>query len=122
MTIQNKIFDYVTNMFDVQVSNKLDATNSIAAQIATININDFDLNNNSNQTMSILLLGKDKDQLALSDKLFSICNKISKRQKHQHNIYKIDVATPPSLVTQEGEYYIWSCIIEVRYIINLEED
>ena len=122
MTKQNIIFDYVTNMFGVAVLEKLSAEESFASQIATIRINSCDMNNNSNQTMSILLLGKSKNKLELSDNLFNICNKLSKRQKYQNNVYKINIATSPSLVTQEGEFYIYSCIIDVSYIINIEEE
>ncbi len=117
MTQQNEIFDFVTNLFDVPTTPQLPEGEGFAAQIAPGHINTTFLDRSTSQTLNILLLGKNKKQEIVSDKLYEICNSLKNVVKFDHGIYSIEVATPPNFVTKEGDFWIWSCIINAKFII-----
>lgn len=117
MSVQTDIFEYVTGLFGLSATPKLPTGNGFAVQIAPSYINKRFYDKAEDQTMGILLLGKNTDQLELSDSLFTVCNNIKNITEYEHGIYNIEVATPPTPVTQEGDYWIWSCIINVDFIL-----
>lgn len=117
MTTKSTIFDYVTDLFGVDTTPQLPTGNGYAAQIAPSTVNTHYLDRSQSQTMAILLLGKHTDQQTLSDSLFAIEEIINQRSSYDHGIYNIEVATPPSPVGKQGEFFIWSCIVHVYFII-----
>ncbi len=68
----------------------------------------------SSDNVSLLFLSKsNRSQNALSS-LVDVCNKIT-RTKHNNGIYNPVVSTEPNYVGKDGEYWIYSCIINVKY-------
>ncbi len=117
MTQQNKIFDYVTELFGVPTTPQLPEGEGYASQIAPGYINKTFLDRRASQTLSILLLGKNKKQEVVSDKLYEICNNLKNVVEFDYGIYSIEIATPPNYITKEGDFWIWSCIINVNFIL-----
>lgn len=112
--IQTNIYNYIAGLLGISVSPQLPFDGGYALQTtsSTPDTTYFDKETDSN--IEYLLLGKSKDQQALADSLYKICNTLKKMTTYSNGIYAI-TTNEPSLVDIEGEFYVWQCQITVKY-------
>lgn len=117
MEKQIQIFDYIANSLGVTVAPQLPTEDGYALQIAPSASDTTFFNNFKTDNMVFLLLGKSKDQQALADSLYKICNTLNQKKLYSYDIYNIETNSP-SLADIEGNFYIWQCQITVKFINN----
>lgn len=115
MEIQTEIFDYAVTLMGVTITSQLPTGNGYALQITPSNEERIFLDGNADSNLTLLLLGKNTNQLTVADTLYSICNKLRKQKVFEHNVNDVTIDTEPSLVSKEGDYWIWSCILTFKF-------
>jgi len=116
VSIQTDIFDYAVGLTGLQTVPLLPQENGFAAQVAPSLIGSTYFNRESDQMMNILILGKNKSQIVVADALFTACNNLKSISKYDFGISNVEVTAPPAFVDTDGDFYIWSCIISVKFI------
>lgn len=115
MEKQTALFDFISNKLGLSISSQLSQNGGYALQTIPSAEGSAYLDSQYNDTVSYLLLGKSKDQKALADSLYKICNTLRKETDSSLKVYNISV-NQPSLVDIEGDFYIWQLQITVRLI------
>ncbi len=115
MQKQTLIYNYLCSLLDLSVNPRLPVKGGYALQVMPSPGGNSFLNKEYDESLSYLLLGKSKDQQALADSLYKVCNSIRNQSDSTLGIYNIETNSP-SLVDIEGEFYIWQCQITVKFI------
>lgn len=115
MAVQTAIFDYVKSLAGLEFTYLLPQGEGYAAQLAPGGENNTYFDGGKDCTLSVLFLGKSKDQRKLIDTLYDLCNKLTVKAKHPYGIKSINVGTSPTLVCKENDMWVWSCIIDVKF-------
>lgn len=122
MTPQLELFEYIKSLTGLKFTAMLPKGSGYAAQIAPGKEDNIFFDGAKENTMSVLFLGKSKDQQELTDRLYRLCNDLTAKRKHTNDrfiIRCINVSTAPTFVCKEdGGFYVWSCIIDVHYIMK----
>lgn len=71
------------------------------------------LDGSSSDNMSLLFLCKNLNQVTAMDTLEIVCNTLT-RAKHA-KIYTVVTATRPNYVDKDGDYWIYSCVVNLKY-------
>lgn len=122
MTTQLELFEYIKSLTGLKFTAMLPKGSGYAAQIAPGREDNIFFDGAKENTMSVLFLGKSKDQQELTDRLYKLCNDLTAKRKHTNGrfiIRCINASTAPTFVCKEdGGFYVWSCIIDVHYIMK----
>lgn len=122
MTPQLELFEYIKSLTGLKFTAMLPKGSGYAAQIAPGKEDNIFFDGAKENTMSVLFLGKSKDQQELTDRLYKLCNDLTAKRKHTNDrfiIRCINTSTAPTFVCKEdGGFYVWSCIIDVHYIMK----
>lgn len=122
MTAQTQLFDYIKSLAGLKFSAVLPQGEGYAAQLAPGSEDRTFLDGGKECTMSVLFLGKGKDQKALMDRLNGVCNTLTAKRRYAaadgYEIRCINTATMPNYVCKDGDMWVWSCIIDVHYLLT----
>lgn len=124
MTAQTELFEYIKSLTGLKFSAILPEGEGFAAQIAPSGgDNNTFFDGTKECVMSVLFLGKSKDQQRLIDTLYALCNTLTAKCKHPvtdtYEIRCINVSTVPALVCKEDRgFWVWSCVIDVHYLLK----
>lgn len=122
MTPQLELFEYIKSLTGLKFTAMLPKGSGYAAQIAPGKEDNIFFDGTKENTMSVLFLGKSKDQQELIDRLYRLCNDLTTKRKHTNGrfiIRCINASTAPTFVCKEdGGFYVWSCIIDAHYIMK----
>ncbi len=114
-----EILSYISKITSAEIG-QLPEKGGLAMQLAPASAPDVYLDGSSSDNMSLLFLCKNKDQPTALSTLENVCNTLTRIKKHPHDIYNLHVATTPNYVGKDGDYWIYSCIINLKYY-NKEE-
>lgn len=123
MTAQLELFEYIKSLTGLKFTAILPKGEGFAAQIAPSREDNVFFDGEKENTMSVLFLGKSKDQQELINSLYILCNDLTAKQEHPKNgsfeIRCINTATAPTFVCKEdGGFWVWSCVIDVHYLMK----
>ena len=122
MTPQLELFEYIKSLTGLKFTAMLPKGSGYAAQIAPGKEDNIFFDGAKENTMSVLFLGKSKDQQELIDRLYKLCNDLTAKRKHTNDRFIIrctNASTAPTFVCKEdGGFYVWSCIIDAHYIMK----
>lgn len=109
-----KIMEYISELTGA-ASGQLPEEVGLVMQLAPASDGTTYFDGSSSDNMSLLFLCKDESQQTALDRLDSLCSKLTRIKKHSHGIYNLHIATSPNYVGVEGDYWIYSCIINFKY-------
>ncbi len=119
----NDILAALSAMTGISIG-QLDAGNSTAMEVAPSSGGECDFSGATDDTLSLLILSKHKNQACCIAALDSVIRQLTRTRNlpsgDSWKVYVAEVATQPNYVTKDGDYWIYSCIISVHYI-NKEE-
>lgn len=122
MTPQLELFEYIKSLTGLKFTATLPKGEGYAAQIAPGRENNTFFDGTKENTLSVLFLGKSKNQQELIDLLYALCNTLTAKQRHINGSFEIrciNTATTPTFVCKEDSgYWVWSCIIDVHYLMK----
>lgn len=117
--MQSEIISYISHITKAEKGQLLE-NGGLVVQLAPSSSGATYLDGSGSDNMSLLFLCKNKNQLTALDTLEAVCSKLTHIKRHSHGIYGVNIATQPNYVGKEGDYWIYSCIINLKYY-NKEE-
>lgn len=122
MTPQLELFEYIKSLTGLKFTAMLPKSGGYAAQIAPSREDNVFFDGTKENTLSVLFLGKSKDQQELISSLYNLCNALTTKRRHRNGSFEIrciNTATAPTFVCKEdGGFWIWSCVIDVHYLMK----
>ena len=112
--MQSDILDYVVGVTGAGIG-QLPETGGLVVQLAPSPVGVAYLDGASSDNSSLLFLCKNSNQRAALTQLESVCETLVQTQSHECGAYSWWVATMPNYVGKEGDYWIYSCIIGLKY-------
>ena len=112
--MQTEIMSYISKLIGAEIG-QLPEGGGFVLQSAPSSSGTTYLDGSSSDNMSLLFLCKDKSQRTALDKLHSACTKLTRTKKHSYGIYYLYVATQPNYIGKEGDFWIYSCIINLKF-------
>ncbi len=110
----SEIMKYISELTGAG-SGQLPEKGGLVMQLAPSSEGTTYFDGSGSDNMSLLFLCKDKSQRNAVDKLDAVCSKLTRIKRHSHGIYNLRIATPPNYVGKEGDFWIYSCIINFTY-------
>ncbi len=107
------IISYIANLTKAKIG-QLSTANDLVVQKAPSTSGETYFNGSSSDNVSLLFLAKNKSQTVALNTLCDICNLLTRKQ-HTNGIYNLTVATHPNYVGKEGDFWIYSCIINFKF-------
>ncbi len=117
--MRTEIMAYIAALTDAAIG-QLPERGGLVVQTAPSGAGTPYFDGSSSDTMSLLFLCKSKAQSDALGRLHNICQMLTRQRKHEHGIYGITVATAPNYVAKDGDFWIYSCIINFNFY-NKEE-
>lgn len=122
MTPQLELFEYIKSLTGLKFTAMLPKGSGYAAQIAPSKEDNVFFDGTKENTLSVLFLGKSKDQQELINSLYALCNTLTAKRRHKNGSFEIrciNTATAPTFVCKEdGGFWVWSCVIDVHYLMK----
>lgn len=112
--MQTDILSYISKLTGAGIG-QLPEEGGLVLQIAPSSVGKVYLDGSSSDNMSLLFLSKYKTQRTAVANLEKVCNKLTRTKRHAHGIYNLEVATQPNYIDKEGDFWIYSCIINFKY-------
>lgn len=109
-----KVLSYIAKLIGAEIG-QLNESGGFVVQIAPSQAGTTYLDGSSSDNLSLLFLCKNKNQQICLETLESACNKLTRTKRHLHGIHNLYVATAPNYVGKEGDYWIYSCIVNLKY-------
>ncbi|MBE6851767.1 MAG: hypothetical protein E7504_08630 [Ruminococcus sp.] len=114
IAIRTTILSYISKTTGA-VIGQLPESGGLAVQVAPSPAGEQYFDGTSSDTMSLLFLCKSMQQRDALGTLDEICTALTRNKRHEHGIYSLTVATAPNYVAKEGNFWIYSCIINLKY-------
>ncbi|MBQ7003368.1 MAG: hypothetical protein IJN57_05305 [Oscillospiraceae bacterium] len=108
------ILEYAARLTGASIG-QLPAKGGISVEPAPASAGETYLDGTSSDNASLLFLCKSKGQRDALDQLCSICGKLTRTKHHPHGIYHVHVSTYPNYVSRDGDFWVYSCIINLKY-------
>lgn len=112
--MQSEILSYFSALTNSSIG-RLPENGGIVIQPAPSPAGEIYLDGSSSDNMSILFLCKNKNQRTALDTLEKICSKLTHIKNHPHGIYALHVTSQPNYVGIEGDFFIYSCVINLKF-------
>lgn len=106
--------EYLADLTGASIG-QLPQDGGLVMELAPSSAGETYLNGTSSDQMSLLFLCKHEKQLEALCTLEEVCRVLTRRKRHEFGIYNVTVSTSPNYVGKDGDFWIYSCIINLKY-------
>lgn len=114
-----EMLEALSAFLDIPVG-QLGTDNSTAMELAPSSAGVRDLTGSTDGSLSILILSKNTDQAACIQALDTAVRRLTQTRTLPAGdcwqMYAADTSTQTNYIAKDGDYWIYSCIISVRFI------
>ena len=105
--------NYIANITGASIG-QLPTSDGLVMQVAPSSNGVQYLDMTSSDNVSLLFLCKNTSQQTALSNLDSICTILTRTRHDTQKIYNLTVATSPNYVDKDGDYWIYSCVIDFK--------
>lgn len=108
------ILDYISDLTGASIG-QLPADGGLVMELSPSSAGERYLDGSGSDTMSLLFLCKSEKQSSALGTLETVCRTLTRKKHHAHEIYNVTVSTYPNYVGKDRDYWIYSCIINLKH-------
>lgn len=112
--MQTEILEYISKLTEAEIG-QLPENGGLVLQTAPSSSGSVYLDGSSDDNMSLLFLCKNKAQKTAIATLEAVCRTLTRNKRHSFGIYNLYIATQPNYIGKEGDFWIYSCIINLKF-------